>query len=152
MVIRVISQDNTLTNYYKIRLIYGNSGAVLASLSVGGVFATLGTAQTAAPAAEPSVAVRGAITLTTAQLAGTAIPVLNSDPGNNGATVAYGRGYMYDYTDPWKGTVTPTWSAPVSYTPDIPATIETGNYLVVRVTSEDGTNVLYHNILVTIPE
>jgi hypothetical protein len=150
VVIRITSQDNTVASYYKVRLLYGNSGAALSTLSVGGVAASIGTAQTSAPTAEPAEGIRGAITLTPAQLGGSAVPVLNADPSNTGATVDYARGYIAVGAD-WKGNPTYTWTV-TAYTAAVPVAIQNGEYLVVRVTSQDRTVVLYHNILVTIPE
>lgn len=152
VVVRVTSQDNTAVSYYKVRLLYGNSGAALSGLSVGGAAASsIGTAQTAVPAAEPAAGVRGAITLTPAQLAGTANPTLDPAPANTGAAVDYGMAYLAPGFD-WKGNPITTWTNPTAYTTTIPDTIQNGRYLVVRVTSQDRTLINYYYILVTIPE
>jgi hypothetical protein len=151
VVIRVISQDNTATSYYKVRLLYGNTGATLDSLSIGGVAAVIGPAQNAAPTVAPTETNRGAITLTPVQLAGSAVPVLDAAPSNIGATIDYARGYLQAGVD-WKGNPTYTWTVS-AYTATVPAAdIQKDEYIVVRVTSQDRTNIRYHNILVTIPE
>jgi hypothetical protein len=150
VVIRVVSESTRYTNYYKIRLAYGNSGATLSTLSVGSVSAAIGTAADVVYA-EPAEDIRGAITLAPAQLAGAVVSTLDSDPANTGAMVDCARGYIVPGFD-WKGNPIYTWTVSDYTSAAVPADIQNGEYLVVRVTSEDRTVIRYHYIKVTITE
>jgi hypothetical protein len=157
--IKVVSDIGT--NYYKYRIAWGSSLAVITGATVSGVTATTGTPGAALDGA--LLAGAGTVTLTTAaQLENVNAIVLALGISAN-ATVAYNY-FTYAEFFPGFGFATegPAWgdgtnvfpyiaagNGPYGPTPEVPAGIpEAGANIAIRVTSENGMTVNYYAIKV----
>jgi hypothetical protein len=149
--IRVTSESG-IASYYKVRLVYGSGEASLSSVTVGGATATVGT-----PGGFDMsmggfyTGVAGAVTLT-AEQAGDGSTVTVAATASTGATVRYnwgggmdfGFGFPFYYIsgdanwnttgqDLFKGGMAGGFIS-------VPAGVN-GAFIVIEVTSEDGTTV-----------
>jgi hypothetical protein len=134
--IKVVSENTSVTQYYRINVVTASDDATLSSLTIGGVPVTsLGTPGANYTSQGAGATVAGAVTLSSAQAAlGTAVAA----PTVAGATIAY-------------GTSTSNNTAPVNWGPTGTGLTITGNNtrVAVRVTALDGT-IRFYKILVTI--
>lgn len=142
LVIRVASEDNQTINYYKVRLVFGNSNTALTNITVNssGNVTPLPTANTSDLAVDPKGNVTGSV--------GTAfVDYIIAWPSNldsvtvaavppTGASVAYAV------------SATNTDKAlPAAFTPSGTfANFVTGQYVFIRVVSSDTTETRYYKV------
>jgi hypothetical protein len=115
VVIRVISEDTNITQYYKVRLVYGNTSADLDAINING------TSIGPVPAPNATAAGTTAVTYTTTDYLN---PVILTPTAPTGAVVEYAVGAA--------AATSPTvWAAGGSLG------LVSGQYAVIRVTPED---------------
>jgi len=127
LVIRVVAEDTIATNYYKVRLISGSDSTALTGITVN--TQSIGTLPGANDAANGTTAV----TYATATPLNPVAVVATSD---NSATISYASA-------PNDDTAPAAYAASGSF-----AGLASGNYVVIRVVSQDLVNTAYYKVRV----
>jgi hypothetical protein len=134
--VQITAVDGTV-RYYKYRITYGATETALSAVTIEGVSATIGSS--AATAAAVNAGMTGAITLTSAQAAGSATaPTVVNCTVPSGATVRY-------------GTRTNDTGTPTNYnSTGITANLTSTSRIVIEVTAADKVTIVYYAIRVTV--
>jgi hypothetical protein len=129
--IRVASQDTSVTNYYKIKLVSGNSSTALTGITVNS------TAISTLPAANAAVTGTTAETYTSAAFL-SPVTVAASQAAGNGAVISYAVAAAAS-----ANVDAANFTAANSFTG-----FTSGQYVVIRVVSQDGANTAYYKVQV----
>ena len=131
LVIRVIAQDSITTNYYKVRIVVGDSSTALTGITVNS------QAINQIPAANTAVTGTTAATYTSAAILNP-VTVEAAQAPNTGATITYAAAPL-DNTNTAAASFTTTNSFPG---------FASGQYVVIRVVSQDTINTAYYKVQV----
>jgi hypothetical protein len=136
-VIIQVKNPDTLNYYYKVRVAYGSSDAVITGASVGGATATIGTPGNEVAGGFGSTIsgyTAGAVTLTAAQATPPENVAVVVTGASTGATLEYGLGMDF-----WGSLYPPFMGWANAGTGLFSATPVNNAFILIRVTSEDKT-------------
>ncbi|MCL2042847.1 MAG: hypothetical protein FWG89_01770 [Treponema sp.] len=138
--IRSVSQDESVTLYYRILVLRRNDVASIESFTIRGVPA--GSIGTGGTAVNVGTGDRGAITINTPTASAGAVLFATPTSGANAVITGYA------IADPTNNN--PTWTTVTGSSFNAPAAITNGQHVFIRVQAENGINLYYYRIVVTV--
>jgi uncharacterized repeat protein (TIGR02543 family) len=134
-IVKVIAADGSTVNYYRINVTVNSDVATLSGATIKGQTPTLGTPNAALASVTP-----GAITLTTAQAAGTDTTTFTKTDA--GATITRIVKYAF-------GASTSNFDSDTAFNNGAASTVINNDFFIIKVTAADAT-VRYYRINVTV--